>query len=30
MTTTGLGAWHQCGWTALVADLILTVHRKPG
>jgi hypothetical protein len=21
----GLGAWHQTGWTALVADLILTV-----
>jgi hypothetical protein len=23
----GLGAWHQTGWTALVADLILTVRR---
>jgi hypothetical protein len=23
----GLGAWHQTGWTALVVDLILTVHR---
>jgi mannosylglycerate hydrolase MGH1-like protein len=23
----GLGAWHQTGWTALVADLILTLHR---
>ncbi|HEX6968006.1 MAG TPA: glucosidase [Micromonosporaceae bacterium] len=23
----GLGAWHQCGWTALVADLILTRRR---
>ncbi|MFC3384034.1 MGH1-like glycoside hydrolase domain-containing protein [Couchioplanes azureus] len=25
----GLGAWHQTGWTALVVDLILTLHR-PG
>jgi hypothetical protein len=25
----GLGAWHQAGWTALVVDLILTMHR-PG
>jgi hypothetical protein len=24
----GLGAWHQTGWTALVVDLILTVHRR--
>ncbi|MCA2218533.1 MGH1-like glycoside hydrolase domain-containing protein [Jidongwangia harbinensis] len=24
----GLGAWHQTGWTALVADLILTLHRR--
>ncbi|MEV4617370.1 glucosidase [Asanoa sp. NPDC049573] len=24
----GLGAWHQTGWTALVADLILTVRRS--
>jgi hypothetical protein len=24
----GLGAWHQTGWTALVADLILTVRRR--
>ncbi|GGK72082.1 MGH1-like glycoside hydrolase domain-containing protein [Mangrovihabitans endophyticus] len=24
----GLGAWHQTGWTALVADLILTIHRR--
>jgi hypothetical protein len=23
----GLGAWHQTGWTALVADLILTLRR---
>jgi hypothetical protein len=23
----GLGAWHQTGWTALVADLILTTRR---
>jgi hypothetical protein len=23
----GLGAWHQTGWTALIVDLILTVHR---
>ena len=23
----GLGAWHQTGWTALVVDLILTLHR---
>jgi hypothetical protein len=23
----GLGAWHQTGWTALVVDLILGVHR---
>ncbi|MFI6763407.1 MGH1-like glycoside hydrolase domain-containing protein [Micromonospora sp. NPDC050417] len=23
----GLGAWHQTGWTALVADLILTARR---
>lgn len=27
----GLGAWHQTGWTALVADLILTLRRpRPG
>ncbi|WP_213453948.1 MGH1-like glycoside hydrolase domain-containing protein [Rhizomonospora bruguierae] len=25
----GLGAWHQTGWTALVVDLIFTIHR-PG
>jgi hypothetical protein len=24
----GLGAWHQTGWTALVVDLILTLHRR--
>ncbi|MDP9817178.1 MGH1-like glycoside hydrolase domain-containing protein [Spirilliplanes yamanashiensis] len=24
----GLGAWHQTGWTALVVDLILGVHRS--
>ncbi|RAO01888.1 uncharacterized protein GAR05_01496 [Micromonospora saelicesensis] len=24
----GLGAWHQTGWTALVADLILTLRRR--
>ena len=24
----GLGAWHRTGWTALVADLILTLHRQ--
>ncbi len=24
----GLGAWHQTGWTALVVDLILTLHRQ--
>jgi hypothetical protein len=24
----GLGAWHQTGWTALVVDLILTLHRS--
>ncbi|WKU07324.1 glucosidase [Micromonospora sp. HUAS LYJ1] len=24
----GLGAWHQTGWTALVADLILTLRRN--
>ncbi|MFI9641460.1 MGH1-like glycoside hydrolase domain-containing protein [Micromonospora sp. NPDC051925] len=24
----GLGAWHQTGWTALVADLILTLRRE--
>jgi hypothetical protein len=24
----GLGAWHQTGWTALVVDLILTLHHK--
>jgi hypothetical protein len=24
-TGTGLGAWHQSGWTALVADLIITL-----
>jgi hypothetical protein len=23
----GLGAWHQTGWTALVVDLILALHR---
>ncbi len=23
----GLGAWHQTGWTALIADLILTLRR---
>ncbi|WP_285681436.1 glucosidase [Actinoplanes sp. NBRC 103695] len=23
----GLGGWHQTGWTALVVDLILTLHR---
>jgi hypothetical protein len=23
----GLGAWHQTGWTAMVVDLILTLHR---
>jgi hypothetical protein len=23
----GLGAWHQTGWTALIVDLILTLHR---
>jgi hypothetical protein len=23
----GLGAWHQTGWTALVVDLILTLHK---
>jgi len=26
----GLGAWHQTGWTALVADLILTVRADRG
>ncbi len=25
----GLGAWHQAGWTALVADLILTLRQGP-
>ncbi|HEY8471958.1 MAG TPA: glucosidase [Natronosporangium sp.] len=24
----GLGAWHQTGWTALVADLILSLHER--
>ncbi len=24
----GLGAWHQTGWTALVVDLILTLHDR--
>ncbi len=24
----GLGAWHQTGWTALVVDLILALHRR--
>jgi hypothetical protein len=24
----GLGAWHQTGWTALVVDLILDLHRR--
>ena len=29
-TGRGLGASHQTGWTALVADLILSLHRGSG
>jgi hypothetical protein len=28
-TGAGLGASHQTGWTALVADLILTLNQRP-